>query len=174
MVFFIKSWETASLPRSPELLLILTVLLSPFFLCSPVSPVLLGSFQLHLVTFMLHRFSRFLEITKYLYIFSLSFLFTLWSDRMAKSATWQFLLFLLFNVGSGLLAAIWRSVCISKSQRLFGISFIGGIPICTFTICQHGRILIFCTIPSGSLFLFSHDYSCIAFVLDCYIRALCY
>ena len=43
--------------------------------------------------------------------------------------------------------------------------FLGQILVCAYTICQHGEILIYCTIFSGLTFPRSHAYFCISFVL---------
>ena len=67
--------------------------------------------------FFLFFFSS-LTKSKYLSILLLSFIFTLWSTRMAKSSWWQVLFFLLITPWSGLLPWVRLSVCISKSRRI--------------------------------------------------------
>ena len=49
-----------------------------------------------IVTFMFHSFSNSLARSRYLSFFSLSFNFTLWSARIAKSTNQQVLFFFLF------------------------------------------------------------------------------
>ena len=68
---------------------------------------------------------RSLARSMYLSLFSLSFIFTLWSTGTARSTIWQLLIFLwLFTfTGSGRLAKIKWSVSISKYQRGLCISF---------------------------------------------------
>ena len=72
------------------------------------------------VTFMFHSFFSFLA--RYLSLFLLSFSFTMWPARTAKSTIWQ-ILFLLIVTRFGHLAKIWWSVYISKSQRILRVSF---------------------------------------------------
>ena len=64
------------------------------------------------VVFSLARF-------RYLFFFSLSFNFTLWSAGTAKSTILQVLFFLLIVTRYGRLAEIRWSVCITKSQRSY-------------------------------------------------------
>ena len=59
----------------------------------------------------------------YLFFFSLSFSFTLWSAGMGKSTFWLVLFFLLTITRSGCLIVIRWSICISKSQRSLCVSF---------------------------------------------------
>ena len=74
------------------------------------------------VTFMFHSFFfSSLARSRYLSIFSLSFSFTLWSVKKAKSI--RRFSFLLTVTRSGRLAVIKRSVSVSKSQRLCYVSF---------------------------------------------------
>ena len=66
-----------------------------------------------IITFMFHSFFfSSLARSRYLSLFSLSFSFTLWSARMAKSTIQQVLFFLLTITRYGRLAKIRRSVCI--------------------------------------------------------------
>ena len=58
--------------------------------------------------------------SKYLSIFSLAFIFSLWSAETAKPTKLQVLFFSLIN---NLLTAIRWSVCISKSKRISRVSF---------------------------------------------------
>ena len=68
------------------------------------------------VTFMLRSF--FITRSRYLFLFLLSFSFTLWSAGTAKST-----IFLLTITRFGRLAEIRWSVCISKSQRSYWVPF---------------------------------------------------
>ena len=82
---------------------------------------------------MFHSFFSSLAKSKYLLIFSLSFIFTQWSVGTVKSTKRQVLLyffksicsfiFLSINFRPVLLTGIGRSICISKSQRILYISF---------------------------------------------------
>ena len=69
-------------------------------------------------TFMFHSF-----FSRYLYLFFLSFSFTVWSAGTSKSTIRQFLFVLLTITRSGRLAEIRWSVCISKSQGILWVSF---------------------------------------------------
>ena len=75
------------------------------------------------VTFMFHSFFNALARPRYLSFFSHSFSFILWSAGTEKSTILQILIFLLIIIRSGLLAKIWRSVCMSKSHRSLCVSF---------------------------------------------------
>ena len=58
-----------------------------------------------------------------LFIFSLSSIFNLWSAGNAKSTSWQFIFFLLFNLFSGLLTVFYPFM--HQSYRWFEGSFFG-------------------------------------------------
>ena len=73
------------------------------------------------VTFMFNSFFTSLARSRYLSFFSISFNFTQWSARTAKSTILQ--VFLLIIIRSGRLAEIKLSVCMSKSQRSLCVSF---------------------------------------------------
>ena len=73
------------------------------------------------VNFMFHIFS--LARSWYLYLFSLSFNFSLRSVGMVKSTIQQVLFFWLSLIRSGRLVEIRWSVCISNSQRILSILF---------------------------------------------------
>ena len=68
-----------------------------------------------IITFMFFCFFSSLVRSRYLSLFLLSFNFTLWSARTAKSTIRQVLFFLLTITTSSFLAKIRWSVCISKS-----------------------------------------------------------
>ena len=70
-----------------------------------------------IITFMFHSFFNSLARSRYLYFFSHSYSFILWSAGMAKSTIVQILFLLLIIIRSGLLAEIRWSVCTSKSHR---------------------------------------------------------
>ena len=61
---------------------------------------------------------------------------------------------------------------ISKLQSILCVSFSKKTSRLYMLICQHGQVLISCTIPRGLPFPPSHAYSCISFVLVCSIRLL--
>ena len=68
------------------------------------------------VTFMFHSSFYSLSRSRYLFFFSLSFNFTLWSARTAKSPILQVLFLLLIMIKSGCLDEIRKSVCMTKSH----------------------------------------------------------
>ena len=80
----------------------------------PNAPITIGT----IVTFMFHSFFNSLAKSKYLYFFSLSFRFILWSAGTAKSTSLLilFFFFLLIIMRSGLLAEIRWSVCVSNAR----------------------------------------------------------
>ena len=75
------------------------------------------------VIFMFLIFLNFLLRSWHLTLFSFSFNFTLWSAGTTKSTIWQVLFFLLTITRYGRLAEIRWAVCISKSQRIFCVTF---------------------------------------------------
>ena len=99
----------------------------------PTAPITIGI----IVTFMFHSFFNSLARSRYLYLFSHSSNFTLWSAGTTKFTILQVLIFLfvcfvfcfcfvfllLIMIRSGRLVEIWLSVCISKSQRSWCVSF---------------------------------------------------
>ena len=78
-----------------------------------------------IVTFMFHRFFNSLARSRYIFLFSYSFSFTLWSSGTAKSTILRVLPFLLIITRSGRLTEIRWSVCTSKSLRSLCVSFSG-------------------------------------------------
>ena len=66
-----------------------------------------------------HTFFIPLARSKYVFISSLSFIFTRWPARTATSIRWQFLFFMLIDTRLSLQYEIRGSICISKSQRIF-------------------------------------------------------
>ena len=85
----------------------------------PNAPFTIGT----IVTFMFHSFFNSLARSGYLYFFSLSFRFILWSAGTAKSTILQILFLLLIIMRSGVLAGIRWSVCMLKSHRSLCESF---------------------------------------------------
>ena len=83
----------------------------------PKAPITIGI----IVTCMFHSFFNSLARSRYLFFFSHSFSFILWSAGTAKSTILQvhFFFFLLIIIKSGLLAVIRRSVCMVKSHCEF-------------------------------------------------------
>ena len=96
---------------------------NPFSTCLGTVPITIGI----TVTFMFHSVFSSLARSKYLSIILLSFIFSLQSAGTAKSIKWQVPFFSLFVFSmitwSSLLVGIKRSICISKSQRMFLVSF---------------------------------------------------
>ena len=85
----------------------------------PKAPITIGT----IITFMFHSFFNSLARSRYLYFFSHSFSFILWSAGTAKSIILQilfffFFFFLLIIIRSGLLAEIRWSVCLSNALLL--------------------------------------------------------
>ena len=128
--FFTGVWVTSSLLKSPGLFLVFwpfSTMLSfgwsplvrqlpspPVPLVIPLvtvpnAPITLG--HLHVPQFFIS-----LARSWYLYLFSHSFSFILWSDGTAKSTILQVLSFLLIIIKSGLLTGIKWSVCMLKSH----------------------------------------------------------
>ena len=96
------------------------------------------------VTFMFYRFFSSLANSKYLSIFSLSFIFILWSAETAKSIQWQ-VLFSLFNKREawGLYLKVERILCLAFSRADSGL--------CNYYY-YGSKILISCTIPEEITF----------------------
>ena len=93
--------------------------LNNFLVIVPNAPITIGT----LVTFMFHSFFNSLARSRYLFFFSLSFRFILWSAGTAMSTILQILFFLLIIMRSGLLSGIRWSVCMLKSHRSLCESF---------------------------------------------------
>ena len=123
----------------------------------PRAPITIGL----TVTFMFHNFFNSWARSRYLFFFSFSFNFTLWSAVTAKSTIQHvlgfFLFLFLFFRGFLLLLQgliVWPrlwdpfvfqspiGVCVCHSP--------GPILGCANTICSYGQTLISCTISSGS------------------------
>ena len=85
----------------------------------PDAPITIGT----IVTIMFYIFFNSLATSRYLFFFSLSFRFILWSAGTAKSTILQILFLLLIIMRSGLLAGIRWSVCMLKSHRNLCESF---------------------------------------------------
>ena len=89
----------------------------------PKAPITIGT----IVIFMFHSFFNSLARATYLYFFSLSFRFILWSAGTAESTILQILIFffffLLIIMRSGLLAGIRWSVCMLMSHKSLYESF---------------------------------------------------
>ena len=120
----------------------------------------LGSIQRVSTSIYITVHSRFSSMarSKYLSIFSFSFIFTLWSAETARDGK----VFFLVNKHEFWL---WSSnPFVSQSPRKFYASFyLGQILVCAYSICQHGNILFSCTITSWSVFPSSRASSCIHF-----------
>ena len=132
--FINRVWVVASLLRPPGLFLLslpsLVALYSggfQFFFSSPVLQVSFldswGLFQvlwLWLVSLSLLYSLAFSTLWQSLGIYPA---FCFLSLSLYKSTIWHVLFFLLIRIKSGLLIWIGWSVCISKSQRIFCVSF---------------------------------------------------
>ena len=82
---------------------------------------------------MFHSFFDSLARSRYLFFFSHSFSFILWSAGTAKSTILQVLFFLLIIIRFGLLAESRWSVCMSKSHRSLCVSFsMTGVGLCIY------------------------------------------
>ena len=104
---FTQLWVTASLLKSPidfndAVVLVVSILLlisnssslfCKFFGIVPRAPTTIGV----TVTFMFHNLSSSLARSRYVSIFSLSFIFTLWSTGTAKSTRWQVFFWLIIT-----------------------------------------------------------------------------
>ena len=117
---------TANLLKFPGLLSVFWPILtelsfgwSPLAFLFPILPVPLVSPPLSSSIV----FFSFLARSSYLFLFSPSFNFTLWSAGTAKFTIRQVLGFLLTMTRSGRLSEIMWSVCVSKSQKIFCVSF---------------------------------------------------
>ena len=85
-----------------------------------------------IVTFMFHSFFNSLARSRYLFFFSHSFSFILWSAETVKSTILHFFFFLI-TIRSGLLAEIRWFVCMSKSHRSLCVSFsMRGAELCIY------------------------------------------
>ena len=116
---------------------------------------------------MFHSFFNSLAMSRYSSLVSFSFNFTPWSSVTANSSILQVLYFLLIIIGSGLLAEIIWSVCVSKFQRSLYVSFSRtDSGLCIYHLFV-GQTSISCTISSGSPCPPSLS------VLICCIRLLC-
>ena len=85
----------------------------------PRAPITIGI----IVIFMFQDFFDHLARSRYLSLLSHSFNFTLRSAGTEKSSLLQVLFYLLIIIRSGHLAEIWWSVCLSKSQMIWCVSF---------------------------------------------------
>ena len=105
------------------------------------------TFKFHWVFFLVIFGS--LARSLYLFIFSLSFIFSLWCDGTVKSTWWQVLLFLLIHTISGLPAEIsWSFVF--KNSEFYESRSLERILVYTYTIGKFGKILISYKVPSES------------------------
>ena len=139
MVFHWRLSDSKSLQVSSTLLSILSVLnnvvvwmvsirlqtskfSSPFsnpLVTVPNAPITIGI----IVTCMFHSFFNSRARSGYLFFFSHSFSFILWSAGTEKSNILQVLFFLLIIIESGLLAGIRWSICMLKSHRSLCMAF---------------------------------------------------
>ena len=85
----------------------------------PNAPITIGI----IVTCMFHSFFNSLVRSRFLFFFSHSFSFILWSTGTAKSTILQVFFFLLIIIKSSLLAEIRWSMCMPKSHRSLCVLF---------------------------------------------------
>ena len=130
---------------------------------------------------MFHSFFNSLARSRYLFLFSPSFSFILWSAGTAKSTISQilFFFFISFFFFRWLLKSLvfWSSLSdLFVCQSPIGVYLchsLGQMLDCAYTICSYGQISISCTIPSGSPCQPNHVKSHTPSVLICCIRLLC-
>ena len=91
--------------------------------------------------FMFHKFLWSLICSKYFSNFLLSFIFSLWFAEIIKSTWWYVLLFL-FGFGDPFVS--------QNPKEFYAFHFLGEILVCAYITCQHGKILVSSTIPSGT------------------------
>ena len=102
------------------------------------------------ITFMCDFFFSSLGRSKYLYLFSLSFISPLWSFGTAKPTIRQVLFFLLLIITRScrLTETRWL-VCISNPREFCASHSSGRTLSCVYTTCLYCQIKIFCTTLSG-------------------------
>ena len=149
-------WVTASLFKCPGLFSVFWLILmllsgwSELVLISksssnftnPLVIILSASTTIGIIiTFMFYSFFNSEARSRYLFLFSLSFNFTQWSARMAKS-TIQQVRFFFFWLSLGLV--FWPSLSdpfVSQNPRELNASHsLGQIPCCAYTTCLDGQI----------------------------------
>ena len=123
------STRLISKSSSPYTNPLMTVLRAPITICI-------------IVTFIFHSFFRSLTRPRYLSFFLLSFYFTLWSARTAKSTIRQLLFFCCCWLSQGLV--VWPKlgdlyIC-QNPREICASHFPGQIPGCAYTICSCGQI----------------------------------
>ena len=103
----------------------------------PKAPITIGI----IVTCMFHSFCNSLARSRYLFFFSHSFSFILWSSGTAKSTMLQVLFFccwLLFSL------VFWPRLgdpCVCQSSiRVYVCYFLGQVLGCAYTICSYSQI----------------------------------
>ena len=88
----------------------------------------------------------------FLFIFSFSVIFILWSARTEKSTSRQVLFFFWLIECLSFWSRLVYSFVYKKTKEFYGFHFLWWIQVCAYTICQYGQILIFCAIPYGWIF----------------------
>ena len=130
-----------------------------FFLWFPVPTVSFPSlWTTHpSATFMFHGFFSSLRKSNYLSLFSLSFIFTLWSARTPNSSIWQYLrvfcfvlfcflpVFVFYSINSmfDILVRIKWYFWALKPQRILQVTISRKILVCAYTICLYGQIFMY-------------------------------
>ena len=105
-----------------------------------------------IVTFRFHSVFSSQTSTRYLSIFSLSFIFTLLSTRTAQLTILQALFLLLTITRSGRLAEIRWSICISKSQIILCLIFKDGLWVVYISFVHMVKFKVFEQFPVGHFF----------------------
>ena len=106
LIVFIDVWMVSILP-----------LISSFPISFPGTPTTIGI----IIAFMFHSIPSSLARSRHLFIFWVSFIFNQQSTGLAKCIRWQVIF--LINTGSGLLAGIEWTVCISSPRKFYASNF---------------------------------------------------
>ena len=86
----------------------------------------------------------------------------------------KFSFFLLIDTWSGFFGPEFCDLFVFQNpQEFYASHSLGQILVCAYTIFQFGKILISCTIPSGSPFLSSNASPCFLYMLFYCICLLC-
>ena len=119
-------WLILILPLISDSTCVLSKLLGP-----------VSSGQLVIVTFMFHStFFSSPAKSKYLSMFTFSFIFTLWPAGTTESTKEWLFLFVLINTKSRLLTRVSCSVSVSKSQRILWVSFSWTYTLCIYNLLE--------------------------------------
>ena len=103
-----------------------------------------------IVTFMFHIFFNSLAKSRYLFFFSLSFSFILWTAGKAKSTILQILFFCWLLLGLVFWPRLGDPFVCQNPIGVYVCHSPWKLLGCACTICSYGQISISCTISSGS------------------------